>query len=55
MVTSFGPPTWFITLSANEINWPDMLIALIKAKKFSKNGKMPSQEDHEEEANNLSY
>jgi hypothetical protein len=32
MVKSLGPPTWFVTLSANDLNWPDVLKALLHAK-----------------------
>jgi hypothetical protein len=30
MIRTLGPPTWFITLSADDINWPDMLVLLAK-------------------------
>ncbi|XP_076393046.1 uncharacterized protein LOC143266003 [Megachile rotundata] len=29
MVRSLGPPTWFATFSCNDLNWPDMLKALL--------------------------
>ncbi len=32
MVKSLGPPTWFVTLSANDLNWPDVLKALLREK-----------------------
>ena len=28
MIRTLGPPTWFITLSADDFNWPDMLVLL---------------------------
>ena len=28
MIKSLGPPTWFITLSANDLNWTGLLIIL---------------------------
>ena len=28
MIRTLGPPTWFIILSAHDINWPDMLVLL---------------------------
>ena len=28
MIRTLGPPTWFITLSADDLNWPDMLVLL---------------------------
>ena len=32
MVRNIGPPTWFVTLSANDLNWPDMIRSLLNAK-----------------------
>ncbi|KAI8423307.1 hypothetical protein MSG28_014329 [Choristoneura fumiferana] len=29
MVKNLGPPTWFLTLSCNDLNWDDMLKALL--------------------------
>ncbi|KAF9817320.1 hypothetical protein SFRURICE_010779 [Spodoptera frugiperda] len=31
MVRSLGPPTWFLTFSCNDLNWPDMIKALLIA------------------------
>ncbi|KAG7299154.1 hypothetical protein JYU34_017689 [Plutella xylostella] len=31
MVRSLGPPTWFVTFSCNDLNWPDMIKALLIA------------------------
>lgn len=31
MIKTFGPPTWFITLSCNDLNWNDILEVLIRA------------------------
>ncbi|KAG5894349.1 hypothetical protein JTB14_031910 [Gonioctena quinquepunctata] len=31
MVRSLGPPTWFMTFSCNDLNWPDMITALLIA------------------------
>ncbi|KAF9800375.1 hypothetical protein SFRURICE_015885 [Spodoptera frugiperda] len=31
MVRSLGPPTWFLTFSCNDLNWPDMIKALLVA------------------------
>ena len=28
MIDTLGPPTWFLTLSADDIIWPDMLVLL---------------------------
>ena len=28
MIRTLGPPTWFITLSADDMNWPDILVLL---------------------------
>ena len=28
MIRTLGPPTWFITLSADDLSWPDMLVLL---------------------------
>ena len=25
MIKEFGSPTWFLTLSANDMNWPDLM------------------------------
>ena len=30
MFTTLGPPTFFITLTADDINWPDLLYVLAK-------------------------
>ena len=30
MIKNIGPPTWFITLSANDINWEDLISILCK-------------------------
>ena len=29
---NLGPPTWFITLSARDLEWPDMINALLHAR-----------------------
>lgn len=31
MVKSLGPPAWFVTFSCNDLNWGDMLKALLIA------------------------
>lgn len=31
MVRTLGPPTWFLTFSCNDLNWPDMIKALLIA------------------------
>ncbi len=31
MIRILGPPTWFLTLSCNDLNWKDMRIALLHA------------------------
>ncbi|CAG4958798.1 unnamed protein product [Colias eurytheme] len=31
MVKNLGPPHWYLTLSCNDLNWPDMLKALLVA------------------------
>jgi hypothetical protein len=31
MLRSIGPPTWFLTLSANELGWDDLVLALMHA------------------------
>ena len=31
MIREFGPPTWFLTLSANDLGWPDLLKAILKS------------------------
>ena len=35
MIKELGPPTWFLTLSANDMNWPDLIHALCQQEGIS--------------------
>ena len=46
MIRQLGIPTWFISLSANDLNWPELLVML---------GKMQDKKDYTGKIDSLSY
>jgi hypothetical protein len=51
MIRQLGSPSWFITLSANDLNWPDLIKDLLYAKHCSDNNSYQFLFNEEDVAN----